>query len=51
MTLYGDVDHGQRSIKYWLVVWWHQAINCTIIDLLLMMPSNFHLKEIEQEML
>ena len=32
MIPHGDIDLGQHWLRYWLVVWWHQAITWTNID-------------------
>ena len=33
MTPFGQKDLGQYWFRQWLVVWWHQAITCTNVDL------------------
>ena len=32
MMPYGDIDLGQHWLRWWLGVWWHQAITWTNVD-------------------
>ena len=34
MMPHGDIDPDQHWLRYWLVVWWHQGITWTNVDLL-----------------
>ena len=46
VTPFGDLDLGQRWLRYWLVAWRHQAITWTNVDLSSVKSSGIHLKGI-----
>ena len=44
VTPYGDIDQGQHWLRFWLVVWQHQTITWTNIDLSLVMSCGINLR-------
>ena len=49
VTPYGDINLGQHWLRQWLVVWQHQTITWTNVDLSSVRSSGIHLRAILQE--
>ena len=51
VTKYGHANLGQHWLRQWLVVWWHQAITLTNVDVLSVKFRGIHVKAISYESL